>query len=591
MSLFPITVRVAPALLLLASSGAFAQNGSVLVDIRDLSPRELRSEGFVLESPQRLLIEAAGAAEKRGTNFFAREENTREWRGNAWILNARTREVVWELRQADGRRNRRDLEQFDGEISLPAGEYEAFYASYSALWRSEGNPLRWLIGGRNRDGYDDDGLSENFRMNIQGNGRGLAPLELQRLRDRYRSNAIFTLTSATRAGVQQIGFELMKATPVEIYAVGEAREDGAFDYGWIIDANTGKKVWSFDYARSRHAGGALKNRVVRVSRTLPAGRYAAIFAADDSHDPSEWNAAPPFDPSYWGLTVRVPAEDRASIKTFAYDPTPDDLAIVALTRMRNQQTRSQGFKLLAPMDVRIYALGEGTDGAMHDFGWIIDAKTRRRVWVMDYVRTEHAGGAEKNRLVNQVVRLEPGSYMVYFQTDGSHAFRSWNSGAPAGEDDWGISLFPASGTLDREQIAAFDENADDTGDVIARINNVGNDEVRSRTFTLERDSDVRLYAIGEGDGQMFDYAWIENSQTGRTVWEMTYRMTEHAGGADKNRRYDGVIRLPAGQYSLRYKSDDSHSPDSWNSDPPFDPSRWGVTVYRVTAGSGGAVRF
>jgi hypothetical protein len=582
--------RLVPALLLLVSSRVMAQNANVLVEIKDLSAHELRSEGFVLESPQRVQVEAVGAAAKRGNNFFIKENHEREWRGNAWILNARTRELVWELRDSEVR-SRRDLERFEGELSLPAGEYEVYYASYSALWRSEGNPLRWLIGGPARSSYDDDGLSEDFRLSIRGNGRRLAPLELQRLRDGYRNSAVFTLASTSGSGSEQRGFELTKPTAVEIYAIGEAREDGAFDYGWIVDANTGKKVWTFEYDGSRHAGGALKNRSVRVTRTLPAGRYAAVFAADDSHDPREWNAAPPFDPSYWGLTIRVPAEDRMAVRTFAYDPTPSDQAIVALTRMRNQQTRSQGFKLLAPMDVRVYAMGEGTNGNMNDFGWIIDAKTRKRVWMMDYDRTDHAGGAQKNRLANQVIHLEPGSYMVYFQTDGSHAFRSWNSGAPMGEDDWGISLFPASGSLERDKIASFDENTEDAGDVIARIVNVGNDEVRSRTFTLDVDTDVRVYAIGEGDDQMFDYAWIENARTGRTVWEMTYRMTEHAGGADKNRMYDGVIRLPAGQYSLRYRTDDSHSPDSWNSQPPYDPAKWGVTLYRVTSGSGGAARF
>jgi hypothetical protein len=572
--------RLAPAFLFVLAVGASAQGKAVLVDMRDLTPHELRSEGFVLESAQQLEIEAVGAAERRGTNVFARSESTREWRGNAWILNARTREVVWELRQADARRGRKDLERFEGDVQLPAGEYEVYYASYSALWRTENNVLRWLTGNRSRDGYDDDGLSENFGLSIRGTGRRLAPLELQRLRDAYRANAI-TLTANSGPGAVQLGFELVKPTEIDIYAIGEAREDGAFDYGWIIDANTGRKIWSFDYDRSRHAGGADKNRMVHLKRTLPAGRYAAIYASDDSHDPREWNAAPPFDPGYWGLTMRVSAEDRAQIKTFAYDPTPDDQAIVALTRMRNSQTRSQGFKLLAPMDVRIYALGEGSGGEMNDFGWIIDARTRRRVWAMDYDRTEHAGGAQKNRLANQVVHLDAGSYIAYFQTDDSHAFRSWNSSAPLTEDDWGISLFPASGTLDRSQIGTLDEQADDPADLIARITEIGDDEKRSRTFTLDREMDVRVYALGEGDGQMYDYAWIENTRTGRTVWEMTYRLTEHAGGAQKNRLFDGTIRLPAGEYAVRYQSDGSHSSDSWNADPPFDPSRWGVTVYRV----------
>ena len=65
---------------------------------------------------------------------------------------------------------------------------------------------------------------------------------------------------------------------------------------------------------------------------------------------------------------------------------------------------------------------------------------------------------------------------------------------------------------------------------------------------------------------MVDYGWIEDAKSGRRVWEMTYRMTEHAGGAKKNRRFDGVIRLPAGEYVLRYETDGSHSFGDWNAD-------------------------
>ena len=151
-------------------------------------------------------------------------------------------------------------------------------------------------------------------------------------------------------------------------------------------------------------GGARKNRVAHETRVLPAGRYAALSALDDSHDTREWNAAPPFDPSFWGLTVRVKPEDRANVTTVAYDPTPAEQAIVALTRMRDSETRTQGFTLTRPMDVRVYALGEGSENGMNDYGWILDAATRKRVWVMDYDRTEHAGecglffqSARKNR--------------------------------------------------------------------------------------------------------------------------------------------------------------------------------------------------
>ena len=147
--------------------------------------------------------------------------------------------------------------------------------------------------------YDDRGMSESFRLVVRGEGRPLAPAELQRLRDAYRTNAIVKLTALRRSEFDQVGFELSKPTEVEIYAEGEFDPQSSFDYGEIINADTHDKVWTMQYRRSQPAGGASKNRLVRETRVLPAGRYAAVYALNDSHDPRDWNAAPPLDPTFW----------------------------------------------------------------------------------------------------------------------------------------------------------------------------------------------------------------------------------------------------------------------------------------------------
>lgn len=116
--------------------------------------------------------------------------------------------------------------------------------------------------------------------------------------------------------------------------------------------------------------------------------------------------------------------------------------------------------------------------------------------------------------------------------------------------------------------------------LIAQITNVLDKEDKSVTFSLPSSQEVRIFAIGEGQsGQMFDYGWIENSDTGLPVWEMQEPRTTPAGGAGKNRKVDVVITLPSGNYKLRYKTDDSHSFDHWNSLPP-DINFWGIAVYR-----------
>ena len=104
-----------------------------------------------------------------------------------------------------------------------------------------------------------------------------------------------------------------------------------------------------------------------------------------------------------------------------------------------------------------------------------------------------------------------------------------------------------------------------------------------KRFTLDSAAGVRVYAIGEGTGgDMSDYAWIEDTKTGRRVWEMTYRTTEHAGGATKNRKFDGVIKLPAGDYLVHFETDGSHAFGDWNAAAPFEPEAWGVTLFRAS---------
>jgi ketosteroid isomerase-like protein len=116
--------------------------------------------------------------------------------------------------------------------------------------------------------------------------------------------------------------------------------------------------------------------------------------------------------------------------------------------------------------------------------------------------------------------------------------------------------------------------------VIAQIVKVLDNEDKSVAFTLAGSQEVRIFAIGEGQaGEMFDYGWIENVDKGSRVWEMQEPKTAHAGGAGKNRKVDVVITLPAGNYKLRYKSDDSHAFDHWNSLPP-DINFWRIAIYK-----------
>lgn len=594
-------VIVAALAVTLHAAGLAAQT-TAIVDIQALAPRDYRAQAFVLAAPQTITIDAVGGEprlDRRDRNRFSEnwrgnEDDRDVWPAAAWILDARTREVVWDLRTANSGRDRSGIRRFNGTVRLPAGTYIAHYASFVATSvttfgdNSFASFVRGLAGQRGRVKYSgpyvDDNSYREFQIVVRGDGRRATESEAANAGRAFTETAVVTIRPDSGSSSQRRGFELTREADVEVIAIGEmARDDGNYDYAWIQDVESRRRVWTMNYRRTDDAGGAHKNRLARETVHLPAGRYVAYYVTDDSHDPAEWNSMPPLDPETYGLTVRIAdASTRSAVRPFEWEPVPAGQTIISMVGIGDNESRSEGFTLTRPMEVRIYAIGEGSnpEGDMDDYAWIVDASTRRRVWTMDYDRTEHAGGAEKNRLFDGTVRLDAGSYLVYYTSDGSHSAREFNSAAPAEARYWGVTVFPASGRLDRGAVAPYERPGRTAS--IAELTRMRDDVRARRSFTIDSDQTVRVYAIGEGiDGEMYDWGWIENAETGRTVWEMTYRTTERAGGAAKNRVFDGTIRLPAGRYILRWESDGSHAFGDWNDSAPDDPEMWGITVMRM----------
>lgn len=549
-------------------SPLFAQQ-DLLTEIHNVGPYEVKCDGFMLESNQDVSIHAVATGDRyRGIG------------ASAWILNKTSREVAWKLRNASRHSRSRGLAEYDDVVQLPKGEYEVYYAAYpepSNGIESFGEFMDFLAGKI----FDGSHRSRDYRdlsLTIRGRGQHVGREGVDQWQQDLKKSAVLSLSALWDKDYVHQGFILEKPTDVTIYAIGEARDEILYDYGWIVSAKTGKRVWEMSESNMQHAGGAEKNMFVRETISLPAGQYAAFFVTDGSHSYRDWNAPPPFDPSFWGITVWVKDEAmRKYTKTYDYKAAEEKNIIVDLTRLRDNESREKGFTLKSAMDVRIYALGEGRDGDMFDYGWIVDASTRKKIWTMRYDETTHAGGDRKNRMVDEVIRLEKGSYIIHFVTDGSHSYCDWNSAQPFEPERWGITISASGDRFDPKEVAAYEDREDPS--VLASILRVGNDERRRKEFSLSQKSEVWIYALGEGrDGEMYDYAWIEDANTGKVVWEMRYRMTDHAGGAEKNRLFDGAITLSAGKYIVFYQTDDTHAYNDWNDDAPDDPSSWGVTV-------------
>ena len=557
------------------------------IDLRDFKPREVKSVVFSLASAQDVRVEAVGAGPSNNGGTFSwltamwnghdADRPAEPWMGNAWILDLGSRKVAWELSTAQTERGRRTTREFNGTVHLPAGTYEVFYAPFpNVYWSDDKEPN---AGERFINWLSDSGFEE-FRVAVRGDLRTISGAEADRARHQFENGTLIALRGDGAERFAQSGFILDRPTQVDIYAEGEAREDAEFDSGWIVNADTRQPVWKMTWRDSSHAGGAVKNRVSRLSTTLPAGRYAAFYATDDSHDTTEWNSAPPRDPHAWGLFIRVADSARAAVKTFAYEHVPESATLVALTKVGDGAFKSRGFTLNRPIDVRIYAIGEGTRGRMVDYGSITNASTRQKVWEMRYDETESAGGDPKNRLVDRTIRLEKGDYVVHYISDDSHSYGDWNASAPRDAAHWGITLLAAHGAADRAAFSEYAEKPDTS--VLAQLVRVRDDAAPRAKFVLDRETRVRVYALGEGSGRsLADYGWIEDAKTGKAVWEMTYRGTAPAGGADKNRKFDGEITLPAGEYTLRYETDSSHAFGAWNATAPDDPEMWGITLFRV----------
>ena len=578
---------------------ASAYSQQTIVELRDFRTEEVKSAGITLDKDTKVQVKALGGGEERSLwgGIFDGNEERETMFAAGWIIDATTREPVWvmTMRNTRGRDYRR---AFDDDITLKSGSYEVYFSATGFARRHGGsgysvNIDRRPTNRRHRGAYavysnGDDDAHEEFMENAKDYGLAIsvpsssdasgirafdAPMAFH--------NVIF---AANRVGDDaRIRKTLLvtREVPVHIYAIGEGmRRDGMYDYGWIVNADSRERVWEMRISNTDAAGGSAKNRKFDGEIRLSPGTYELVFITDDSHSNDDWNAAPPFDVYNHGITLMASRESEGGAIAVNDPPPTRGNAFVTLTHPGNNDYKSAGFTLKNDSRVRVYAFGEADNGGrMTDYGWIADARSHERVWDMSRGRTEHGGGAQKNRFVDEIISLPRGSYVAYYVTDGSHTYDDWNADPPFDPENSGLTLMGAGDRFEAGSVSAFDEGEE--SNVLAQLIRVSDDKRLSKRFTLDRQTRVRVYALGEGmDRHMYDYGWIENAGSGNTIWEMTYGMTSHAGGARKNRMVNSTIVLDKGEYELHYETDGSHSFNDWNDDPPEDRAHWGITLYK-----------
>ncbi|NOY58296.1 MAG: hypothetical protein GXO75_05080 [Calditrichaeota bacterium] len=570
--MFPGKYVLLQSFLIILSVAAFANDKQLQagIHINDIDGDSWQMQAFELDKDMSVFIRATGQAPGN------------RWIAKAWILDAKTRRVVWEMNADNSKRaGSKGKRRFSGSLELAKGQYEAYFGVDASALFSKHNVIGII-----------DNLFSGFDKSLKKLARDW---ELEIYPDKKDTsffheyspgedeNTIVQLTDMGDDENEKAGFSLKKEMQVRIYSLGEGirKNREMYDYGWILNADTHRRVWEANIRYSKPAGGASKNRLFDQVITLPAGNYIVYYTTDDSHSAEDFNQMPPYDPRYWGITLWAVDGNLADVVIGDYQEKQVQ-PIVQLTKIGDEQLVSKGFELLRGAKVRIYALGEASlfSKRMVDYGWIINAHTREKVWEMKIQNTEHAGGGRKNREEDEIIDLPAGAYIVYYSTDDSHSYDDWNTSPPYDPKMWGITVWPADKNFDYTQVRPYDEQKDPA--LIVSIVGVGDDEHRRKRFTLDEPAKLCVYAIGEGlrgDDEMADYGWIEDSN-GNIVWMMTYNKTRRAGGARKNRVFKGTIELDAGTYTAHFQTDDSHSFEEWNASPPDDPSHWGITIFR-----------
>lgn len=568
-------------LLLLFTALLTAQDNKI--ELSNLAGEKITMVGFALNSGKEIQIDAVGAGFdeeiKRPKHNYVDPHNMFAY---AWILDARTREIVWRMtiNNTEGDWWNKLNRTFKGQVWLDEGEYELYFSSLRPPYSHRGGffHFRNLMDKVFGDEKWWEENSDKWKIHVNGVDAVKEESEVQKYHQALKKSAIVNLTEVRDSENIRAGFTLKKDVVLKIYAIGEGFDEEMHDFAFIIDADSRKRYWQMREDDTEYAGGAIKNRRITKEIEFDAGDYIACFKSDDSHSYNDWNSNPPYDPDFWGLTIYGSGRDfdRSVVET--YEEKKGTL-IIRLDKLGDYEDVSEGFTLLKPMKLRIYAIGEGRNGSMDDFGWIKDAKSGRMVWEMEYSDTEDAGGTSKNRLFDGVVNFEPGSYIAHFITDDSHSYTDWNRPEPYDPQGWGMKIYALGKEDEENYIRSYDPERDKN--IIVQLVRVRVDERVRKSFVLKKPTTLRIYAIGEGDwDEMYDYGWIEDYNTGRIVWEMKYKDTRKAGGAEKNRVFDNTLRLDAGSYIAHFITDDSHAYGDWNTDPPRDKSNWGITIYR-----------
>lgn len=551
--------------------GPSAPRGHVV--FTNLDDRELQHAALVARAAVPVVIRATGSFTSRGPDG--------QLAAYGWVLRRSDRSVVWSMNAGNVAPGRGTLAHVqDDTLMLTEGEYDVYFASYGVQTRREG-PQRWR---RDRNRWE-------FVLRSVDSQAPLAPLVGA---GAHEAEALWWAAPLENNRRLERFVRVHDTTSLSVYAIGQIErrpETRHEDYSWIEEALTGRRVWQLSDNGSAPAGGSLANRRFLGPVALDPGFYRAVAVTGRSHAYGAWVGNPPFDPGGWGLTLRAAEPDAVS----TFDPWQMRTPLISLVNVGDDENVREGFEVHAPTAVVVYALGEMTGMEdRYDYAELVDETPgrSRTVWSMSWEGAVHAGGSRKNRREVAFFALEPGSYSLRYQSDGSHSAEDWNASRPDFPERWGVTLFALDDIPAEEHLttggapgaAPAPGVPDAPGNGIVSWTRLEGSERRSYSFNLERPTRLHIRATGEISARnQYDYGWILSTDLGEAVWEMTYENTIAAGGSEDNRRFDGFVELNAGQYILYFETDGSHHYGDF-ADAPDRPEEWGLTLRMMPDG-------
>lgn len=558
-----------------------------LVSLVGIGAEAVRVEGFELDTPSLVRINAVGSVEDGDRDRPA---------AYGWILRTDTRELVW---TQDAQTAQLDNTRMVSEDSLmlAAGAYEAYFASFGSTERSRSG--RGPLGIRAH--WSNDSKYWQFVVSAQADAGRAIPFKA----DSWDADALWSTGAVGNRTTRSVRLRVARGSEVRLYSVAELCPRGC-DKAAIVRIGGTAPIWEMTPENTREAGGFERNRMFDGYLMLEEGLYEATFSTNRTHAAESWTANPPFDPSAWGLRIWGDPEAIAE-----FDPWMGPEPAVSFTEVGNDQDLEAVIEVLEPVSVVVVSTGEvGTGESVYDYGWL-ESASLERLWEMTVRASKAAGGDKTNRVETAFLDLEPGTYRVRYVSDGSHAFGDWRRNEPQVPSRWGISVFPLH-AADSDKITVLSKGArpersagtrsssssssDAVGSVpvapvapVAPVDGellwealrVGNDEQHEGSLTFDKKTRLRIISVGEiSESDRYDFTRIESSE-GDVVWEMNRENTRPAGGNEINRIFDGVLDLDPGSYTVRFQTDFSHAFGDFGGGGPEPPDNWGVRVYRV----------